>query len=112
MTTSNQSSSGQTNQSSSGQRGNFPLDDLTYDLVTVLYEKSKGLEAYDKYLRDAQGDPEVSQIFEQIRQQDAQHIQRLQQCLQRLIGNQQQGAGGQSSGGASGMSQSAGGATS
>jgi hypothetical protein len=28
--------------------GELPLDDLTYDLVTVLYEKSKGLYAYDK----------------------------------------------------------------
>lgn len=85
-----------------GSSGNFPLDNLTYDLVTILYEKSKGLEAYDKYMRDAQGDQECSQLLQQLRQQDEQAVQQLQQHLARLLGNQ----GGMSSravGGSSSM---------
>ncbi len=40
-------------------QGNFPLDNLTFDLITIIYEKSKGLEAYERYVRDAQGDQQV-----------------------------------------------------
>ena len=78
-----------TSQQNNSQRsGVFPLDDLTYDLVTVLYEKSKALEAYDKYQRDAQGDQEISQLFQQIRQQDEQHIQQLREHLGRRLSTQ------------------------
>jgi len=33
-----------------GQRGggHFPMDNLTYNVVTILHEKSKGLEAFDR----------------------------------------------------------------
>jgi hypothetical protein len=70
---------------SQGQSGNFPLDNLSYDLVTILYEKSKGLEAYDKYMQDAKGNQEVSQLLQQIRQQDEQHVQQLKQHLGQLL---------------------------
>lgn len=66
----------------------FPLDNLTYDLVTMLYEKSKGLEAMDKYMRDAQGNQQVSQLLQQIRQQDEQIIQQLKQHLSQLLSSQ------------------------
>jgi hypothetical protein len=73
---------------SQGGGGGFPLDNLTYDLVTILYEKSKGLEAYDKYMKDAQGNQQVSQLLQQMRQQDQQHVQQLQQQLAQLLGGQ------------------------
>lgn len=76
------------NRSATGSSGNFPLDNLTYNIVTMLYEKSKGLEAYDKYLRDAQGDSEIKNLLEQIRRDDEQHIQQLKQHLARLLGKQ------------------------
>lgn len=79
------------NQSSSGQSGNYPLDNLTYDLITILHEKSKGLEAFDKYMKDAQKNSEIRQMLEQIRSQDEQMIQQLQQHLATLLG---QSAGG------------------
>ena len=78
---------------SSSSGGNFPLDNLTYDLITLLYEKSKGLEAYDKYMRDAQSNQQVSQLLQQLRQQDEQAIQQLQQ----LLGQQLSGQGGMNS---------------
>ncbi len=66
-------------------QGNFPLDNLTFDLITIIYEKSKGLEAYERYIRDAQGDQQVRQVLEQIRNEDQQHIKQLQQHLQRCL---------------------------
>jgi hypothetical protein len=68
--------------------GDKPLDDLTYDLVTIIYEKSKGLEAYDKYAQDAQGNEGVSSLLEELRNQDTQAVSRLKTELQRLLENQ------------------------
>ncbi len=68
------------------------LDNLTYNIITVLHEKSKGLEAYDKYLKDAQGNNEIRQIFEEIRRSDQQQIDRLQQALSRQLGQNQRAA--------------------
>ncbi len=68
-------------------QGNFPLDNLTFDLITILHEKSKGLEAYDKYLRDAGSDQQLRQVLERIRDEDTRHINELQQHLQRCISN-------------------------
>ncbi|HWQ32095.1 MAG TPA: hypothetical protein VNQ79_04365 [Blastocatellia bacterium] len=66
----------------------FPLDNLTYDLITMIYEKSKALEACDKYLQDAQGNERIRQSFEKIRKQDEECITELQQHLSYLIGQQ------------------------
>jgi hypothetical protein len=88
-------------QSGSSSSSGFPLDNLTYDLITMIYEKSKGLEAFDKYMRDAQGNQGVTSLLKQMRQQDEQCIQQLQQHLHQCLMNQ----GGQSSrsvGGSSG----------
>jgi len=69
-----------------GQSGK--IDNALYDVVTVLHEKSKGLEAYDKYERDLQGRDEIRQIFSEIRRNDEQAVQRLQDCLRQLVGSQ------------------------
>ncbi|HYG98712.1 MAG TPA: hypothetical protein VD837_06235 [Terriglobales bacterium] len=68
-------------------QGTFPLDNLTFDLITILHEKSKALEAYDKYLRDAQNDQQVRNALERIREDDQRHISELQQHLHRCLGN-------------------------
>jgi len=73
------------NRKSSAQGGNFPLDNLTYDMITIIYEKSKGLEAYDRYLKDAQGNPEIRELFEQFREQDEECVQQLQQQLASML---------------------------
>jgi hypothetical protein len=69
-------------------RTGFGVDNLTYDLITVIHEKSKGLEAFSKYMQDAQGDQQCSRLFQQIQQQDQQFVQQLTDCLrQRLSGS-------------------------
>ena len=62
-------SSKKSSQSSRSSRsGDFPLDNNTYNVITVIHEKSKGLEAFDQYLEDA--DENLREIFEEIREQD------------------------------------------
>jgi hypothetical protein len=72
---------------------NKPLDNLTYDIVSILHEKSQALEAYDDYMQDAQGDPEVAQLLADIRQHDEQDVQRLRFELGRLLGRATEGSG-------------------
>jgi hypothetical protein len=67
-------------------QGKFALDNLTYDIITVLHEKSKGLEAFDRYMQDVKGEQDLQQVFEQMRQSDQNFIQQLQQHLQRRLG--------------------------
>jgi bacterioferritin (cytochrome b1) len=69
-----------------GSRSRGKIDDVLYDVITVLHQKSKGLEAYDKYMQDVQNRDEVREVFEEIRQQDEEAVQRLEQCLRELIG--------------------------
>jgi ferritin-like metal-binding protein YciE len=86
------------NQMASNQSGNFPLDNLCYDLITIIQNKSQALAAYDKYLQDAQSNHELRQLLEQIRQQDTQQVQQLTQHLGRLLGQQSDASSSQSAG--------------
>ena len=69
----------------SSAQGSFVLDNNTYNVIAILHEKSKALEAYDKYLRDAAQERELRSVLERIRQQDQQSIQQLQGHLARLL---------------------------
>ncbi len=75
-------------QNQGSQSNRYGLDNLTYDIITVLHEKSKGLEAFDQYLQDAQGDNEARECFQQLRQQDQENIQKLQQLLSTRLSSQ------------------------
>jgi hypothetical protein len=81
-----QNNQGQGKTTRQKQGDGFPLDNLSYDLVTLLYEKSKALEAFDKYMQDAQNDKQALQLFEQMRQADEQFIGQLRdQVGQRFV---------------------------
>ncbi|MDB4937622.1 MAG: hypothetical protein JWP87_4594 [Labilithrix sp.] len=64
-----------------------PIDDLTYDVITVLQNKAKALEAYDKYLSDAESedDDELKDLFTEMRKQDEEHVQVLKEALARRL---------------------------
>jgi hypothetical protein len=62
-----------------------PLDDLTYDVITVLQNKAKALEAYDRYIRDAEDDAELRELFGQMRDQDEAHVRVLKEALARRL---------------------------
>jgi hypothetical protein len=61
--------------------GNFALDDLTYDLIAIMHEKSQALEAYERYQQDARSDQKCADMLKRIQQQDQQNVQDLQQRL-------------------------------
>lgn len=67
------------------EQGKYPLNKLSYDLVCLIYEKSKGLEALDRYLYDAQGEPELVRLFHRIRHQEGELIAELQKHLAERI---------------------------
>ena len=61
--------------------GYFPISDMQFDVVTVIQEKCKALQAYDKYLLDAQPCEELTAVLEKIRTADKQHVEELKQFL-------------------------------
>jgi hypothetical protein len=74
-----------------GGQGQFPVDNLTYDLISIFHTKLEGLAAYQKYWQDAQGDQECQQLFQQLQQQDRQAAQQVQQLLQKRFGQRDVG---------------------
>jgi hypothetical protein len=66
----------------------FVLDDLTFDLLTIVQKKSRALEAYCKYLGDTNRDPEIARLVEQVKADDERHIQMLLPHLAKAIGRQ------------------------
>ena len=64
-----------------------PIDDLTFDVITVLQNKAKALEAYDKYLSDAEDedDDELKEVFTEMRKQDEEHVLVLKESLARRL---------------------------
>ena len=69
----------------SSNQGSSPVDNLTYDLITSLNNKLEAITAYDKYLKDAQGDQLCQQIFQQMLQDDKKHVESLRQELTRHL---------------------------
>jgi hypothetical protein len=70
--------------------GRGKIDNVTYDVIAVMHEKSQGLEAYDQYLRDARNHDQVREVLEEIREQDEQAVQRLMECLRELISGERE----------------------
>lgn len=79
-------SSSRSGGSNTSRGADFPLDNNTYNVITVIHEKSKGLEAFDEYLQDA--DEELRELLQEIREQDTRAIEQLQEHLRRLVGGE------------------------
>jgi hypothetical protein len=67
--------------------GGEVLDNVCYDLITVIAEKSKGLAAYDTYMKDVNSETDIRQVFQKIRQQDQQAVKDLMDCLHNHLHN-------------------------
>lgn len=61
-------------------RAKPPLDDLTYDLVSLVYEKTRALEVIDRSVENARdaGEREILETLEQMRRQEAAWIEQIQ----------------------------------
>src|SRR5947199_6449818 len=56
-----------------------PISDLMYDWLTVLQSKAEGLNAYEKYIRDAEeaNATECVEMFRRLHEQDARLLQEV-----------------------------------
>src|SRR3954470_3607019 len=59
------------------------LSDNTYNLLAILLSKLEGLEAYDTYLQDADG--EARKLIEQISRDDERHAQMLRDEIEKMV---------------------------
>lgn len=66
--------------------GQYGLDDLTYDSVTILHNKSKGLEAYRRYITDARTNLDIRAMLERFRNDDLEKVDELRACLAGVLG--------------------------
>jgi hypothetical protein len=63
----------------------FPLNDKTYDLISIMHHKSKALAAYEGYLSDVQADTHLTQILVEIKHDELRHLEKLKAHLGRLL---------------------------
>ena len=80
--------------------GQNPISDLMYDWITVLHAKAEGLNAYEKYIKDAEKEnsQECVQMFRRLHEQDAKLVQEVRDHLMGMMSKQGQGQGRQSQG--------------
>ena len=67
--------------------GNRALSNLQFDLVTILHSKGEGIEAYDKYIRDAQAEnsQECVELLQRLKQQDEQAVMEIKQHVIQVL---------------------------
>lgn len=65
----------------------MPLNDVSYDLLSVLQSKLDAIAIYEQYIEDAKeaGNGQVEQLFEQIKQQDEQAAEKLTNTLETMV---------------------------
>jgi hypothetical protein len=79
------------------ETGNTGTQDVTYNLVSILYHALQGAETYDQYIADAErgGDQELTEFFREAKEENSRRAERAKQLLaQRLGRGQSQTAAG------------------
>lgn len=74
----------------------YAVPNIVYDVITLIHEKSKGLEAFDQYMQDAQGQGDIANLLQQLQQQDRDAVNQLTQQLRQLLSKGGSGQGGSS----------------
>lgn len=62
-----------------------PISDLMYDWITILHNKAEGLNAYEKYMKDAQDAPECMELLKKLHEQDVQMVSQVKDHLQMMM---------------------------
>jgi len=64
-----------------------PVPDLMYDWLTVLQSKAEGLNAYEKYIRDAEqeGATECAAMFRRLHEQDSRQVEEIKKHLKMVL---------------------------
>jgi len=68
-----------------------PISDLMYDWLTVLQSKAEGLNAYEKYIKDAEeaGSTECVEMFRRLHEHDARMVEEVKEHVFGMIGKKQ-----------------------
>ncbi|QDV39296.1 hypothetical protein [Tautonia plasticadhaerens] len=68
-----------------------PISDLMYDWLTVLQSKAEGLNAYEKYIQDAQKEnsQECVEMLRRLHEQDAKQVEQIRDHLVQMLSKQQ-----------------------
>ncbi len=63
-----------------------PIDNLTFDWLTVLHSKAEGLNAYEQYIRDAeaQNAHECVEMFKRLHDQDARMVEEIRDHVAKM----------------------------
>lgn len=78
------------------ETGDTGTQDVTYNLVSIIYHALQGAETYDQYISDAErgGDNELAQFFREVKEENSRRADRAKQLLgQRLSRGQGQSQG-------------------
>ena len=67
-----------------------PISDLMYDWVTVLQSKAEGLNAYEKYIRDAEQENarDCVEMFRRLHEQDARQVEEIRDHVMQMMSKQ------------------------
>lgn len=72
-------------QDASAEQGQFPLDSVSYDLICLIHEKTRVMEALDRYLKDATADRATRDLLLRIRASDGQWVHDLEYQLAKRL---------------------------
>jgi ferritin-like metal-binding protein YciE len=64
-----------------------PITDLMYDWLTVLRAKAEGINAYEKYIQDAEeeGASECAKLFRQLHDEDVRQVHKIKDHLAQMV---------------------------
>ena len=70
-------------QSGMGGANYSPVDNGTYNLISVLHTKLEGLKVYETYMKDA--DDECRRLYQELQNQDAQAAKKVMDHLKKHV---------------------------
>jgi hypothetical protein len=67
------------------------MQDCNFDLIHALENRLEAIQVYDQYIQDAQrgNAPELTQVWQQLKQQDQQVVDTLRQQIVKRVQNNQ-----------------------
>ena len=71
--------------------GQNPISDLMYDWITVLHAKAEGLNAYEKYIKDAEeaGSTECVEMLRRLHEHDSRMVEEVKDHVFGMIAKKQ-----------------------
>ncbi|MGM3306084.1 hypothetical protein ACSQ6I_08900 [Anabaena sp. WFMT] len=65
----------------------LPISNLEYDFITVLHNKAEAVQAYERYIQDAQeaNSQPCVELFQKLRQSEIEEAQEIRHHLQQVM---------------------------